>query len=520
MSGTQTSENVLEMRGITKVYPNGIIANKDVNFSVRRGEIHALSGENGAGKTTLMKMLFGLEKIDGGEIYIKGKKIENISSPMDAIKNGVGMVHQHFMLVDDLTVAENMVMGMEPRKAGLFIDREKAVRMAEEISLKYNLAINPREKVRDLSVESKQKVEILKALLRGAEILILDEPTAVLTPQETEELFKELQAFKEAGHTIIFISHKLREIKELCDRITIIRAGKTMGTFRVADVSEQDISRLMVGRDVILSVDKEPAVPREVILSVRGLNYTDSAGVQVLKDVNLNLRRGQILGVAGVEGNGQSELIQAVVGLAHFRSGEIIFDGDAIRGKSIRQIREMGMAYIPQDRMTMGIAPNISIQDNLISDRYYRDDYSGRAFLKAQHIKRETEKLVDEFQVVCTDRLQSVGSLSGGNIQKVVVAREFSSTPKTVIAEQPTRGVDVGATEFIRRRIVSLRDAGAGVLLVSADLNEVLELSDSIIVMFGGEVAAYFPDSSQVTEEMLGLYMLGIQKMNPSEILF
>lgn len=513
-------EYVLEMKGIVKVYPNGIVANKDVNFSVRKGEIHALSGENGAGKTTLMKMLFGLEKIDSGDIFINGKHITDISSPMDAIRHGIGMVHQHFMLVDKLTVAENMVLGMEPRKGGALIDFEKAVQMTEAISKKYNLPINPREKVGNLSVGSKQKVEILKALLRGADILILDEPTAVLTPQETEELFKELVGFKNAGHTIIFISHKLREIKQLCDRITIIRAGRTMGSFNVSDVTEQDISRLMVGRDVVLNVEKAPAQPKDVILSVENLNYTNFSNVQMLKNVNFQLRQGQILGIAGVEGNGQNELIGIITGNIPCNSGSIVFHGKSLQNRSIRAIREEGMSYIPQDRMTIGIAANSSIADNLISDRYYRPSYSGKAFLRPKRIREDTEKLISEFRVLCADRQQSIGSLSGGNIQKVVVAREFSSSPRAIIAEQPTRGVDVGATEFIRKKIVAMRDAGAGVLLVSADLNEVLELSDSIIVMYNGEIAAYFPDSSDVTEEQLGLYMLGIQKMTAAEIAF
>lgn len=513
-------EYVLEMKGIVKIYPNGVVANKDVNFSVRKGEIHALSGENGAGKTTLMKMLFGLERIDSGEIYINGEKVTDISSPMDAIRHGIGMVHQHFMLVDKLTVAENMVLGMEPRKNGALIDFEKAVQMTLEISKKYNLPIDPREKVGNLSVGSKQKVEILKALLRGAEILILDEPTAVLTPQETDELFKELIGFKEAGHTIIFISHKLREIKQLCDRITIIRAGRTMGSFNVCDVTEQDISRLMVGRDVILNVEKAPAKPKDVILSVDSLSYTNYNSVKVLNNVSFQLRRGQILGVAGVEGNGQSELIQIITGNLPYNSGNVVFCGSSLRGKSIRTIRQSGMSYIPQDRMTVGIAAESSIADNIISDRYYRKPYSGTAFLHMKKIRSESDALIEEFRVRCADQYQNIGSLSGGNIQKVVVAREFSAAPAAIIAEQPTRGVDVGATEFIRRKIVAMRDEGAGVLLVSADLNEVLELSDSIIVMYGGEIAAYFPDSSHVTEEQLGLYMLGIEKMSPAEISF
>ncbi len=520
MTEENAYENILEMRNITKIYPNGFMANKNINFSVRKGEIHALSGENGAGKTTLMKMLFGLEKIDQGEVYIKGEKVDNINSPMDAIKHGIGMVHQHFMLVDKLTVAENIVLGIEPRKFGVFTDLKKAVKMTQEVAQKYNLNIDPYEKVGNLSVGSKQKLEILKALIRGVEILVLDEPTAVLTPQETDELFKELIEFKKQGHTIIFISHKLREVKELCDRITIIRAGQVMGVYNVDEVSEQDISRLMVGRDVILKTEKGPAHPKDVVLEVDSLNYTNSEGVKILNGINFELRAGQIMGIAGVEGNGQSELIEIITGVTKYNYGKVILHNQEIKNKSIRQIRDLGMSHIPQDRMKRGIAANCSIADNIVSDRYQKKGFSGKFFIHPQKIAEVSDKLIQDFKIFCSSALQPIGSLSGGNIQKVVVARELSSNPSVIVADQPTRGVDVGATEFIRAELVSMRDAGAGVLLISADLNEILELSDSIIVMFEGEIVAYFPDSSTLTEEELGLYMLGLKKMNAEQVSF
>ncbi|WP_243108725.1 ABC transporter ATP-binding protein [Clostridium rectalis] len=504
------------MDNITKVYPNGMVANKNVNFSIKNGEIHALMGENGAGKSTLMKVLFGLETPEEGEIYLKGEKVK-IDSPTTAIKYGIGMVHQHFMLVPSLTVAENMVLGIEPRKKG-FIDFEKAISITEEISKKYNLIVDPKAKVADLPVGIKQKVEILKALLRGAKILILDEPTAVLTPQETKELFIQLNTLKENGHTIIFISHKLKEIKEICDRITIMRSGRSVGVHNVKDVSEEDISKLMVGRDVILKIEKEKSVPKEASLKVKNLNYLDETGKQVLKDINFNVRKGEILGIAGVEGNGQRELIEIITGLKNYNNGEIYIENTDIKNLSIKQIRQLGTSHISEDRMIYGAAGDASIKDNMISDRFDSKSLNNKGLLNMGKIHSMVNSLVKDFKVKCDDSSDPVKMLSGGNIQKVVVAREFSSEPKFLIANQPTRGIDVGAIEFIHKKIVELRDNKTAVLLVSADLNEVMELSDSLMVMYGGEIVAYFEDSSKVTEEELGTYMLGIKKQSPEEI--
>ncbi|SHH88974.1 simple sugar transport system ATP-binding protein [Clostridium collagenovorans DSM 3089] len=507
---------LLEMKNITKVYPNGIVANDGINFSVKEGEIHALMGENGAGKSTLMKILFGIEQPEEGDILLRGQKV-SLTSPNVAIKHGIGMVHQHFMLVPSLTVAENMVLGVEPKKLGL-IDMDKAITMTEELSKKYNLTVDAKAKVEDLPVGIKQKVEILKALLRGAKILILDEPTAVLTPQETEELFVELVNLKKQGYTMIFISHKLKEIKQICDRITIMRNGKHMGVFDVAGVTEEDISRLMVGRDVVLKVDKEKANPKDTVVKADGICFNDETGKQILKDISFSVRSGEILGVAGVEGNGQRELVEVLTGMAKASKGDVVNSGVDIKNLSIKQIRRLGTSHIPEDRMTHGVAGSVSIEQNIISDKYDSKELSGKFFMNMKKIRELSEKLVKDYRVKCNSIHQGVKMLSGGNIQKVVVAREFSSNPKFIIANQPTRGIDVGATEFIRKKLVELRDDGTAVMLVSADLNEVLELSDSLIVMYGGEITAYFEDASKITEEELGFYMLGVKKQSPEEI--
>lgn len=509
-------EEILLMDKITKVYPNGFVANKDVTLSINKGEIHALVGENGAGKSTLMKVLFGIEQPEEGKIYIKGKEVNN-NNPLEAIANGVGMVHQHFMLVPSLTVAENVVLGMEPKKNGLF-DFEEAVRITEEAVNKYNLKVSARAKVEDLPVGFKQKVEIIKALVRGAEILILDEPTAVLTPQETAELFVELKHLRDQGHTIVFISHKLNEIKELCDRLTVLRLGKSVGKAIVADVTEQEISKMMVGRDVVLKVAKDPAQPKEAVLKVRDLRIASDTGRTIVDNISFSVRKGEILGVAGVEGNGQSQISEAITGLLDFQEGSITVNDVDVKGKTIRQIREMGVSHISEDRMTYGVAATSGVKDNVISDRYYKKEYNKGLLLDKKKIEDLSDRLIKEFLIKCDDRDRAVKMLSGGNMQKVVVAREFSNNPKLVIANQPTRGIDVGATEFIRKRLVELRDEGTAVLLISADLNEVLELSDSLIVMNEGHIAAYIPDASSISDMELGEYMLGVKKQTPEEI--
>lgn len=510
------TEYILRMENITKIYGNGFMANKNVNLRVKKGEIHALIGENGAGKSTLMKVLFGQEQPEEGKIFYKGEEIK-ITNPLVALAHGIGMVHQHFMLVPSLTVAENMVLGIEPKNKGFF-NYQEAVRLTEEVSKKYNLPIDPRAKVKDLPVGYKQRVEILKILLRGVEVLILDEPTAVLTPQETEELFVQLRELKKQGYTIIFISHKLNEIKALCDNLTVLRNGRVTGTAKVADLTEQDISRLMVGRDVMLTIDKEEAKPKKTVLKVRNLTYKNSDNKAIVNNVSFSIREGEILGIAGVEGNGQREISSLITGLIENQSGEIkLFDED-ITNISIRKIREKGVAHISEDRMTYGTVADASVEENIISDRYYKDDYNKYGLLDKKKIAELSNELIKEYRVKCDSKDAEIRTLSGGNIQKVVAAREFTSNPKLIIANQPTRGIDVGASEFIRKKLVSLRDEGAAILLISADLTEVITVSDSLLVMSEGKIVAYFEDTKNLTEETVGEYMLGIKNQTAEEI--
>ena len=511
------NEYVVQMKGITKVYPNGIAANQGVDFNVKRGEIHALMGENGAGKSTLMKMLFGLEQPTEGEIYVNGEKV-SLTSPTVAISKGIGMVHQHFMLVPNLTVAENMVLGMEPKHKGMFMDYKKAVEITEEYAKKYNLHVDPNAKVRDIPVGMKQKVEILKALVRGAKILILDEPTAVLTTQETEELFKELIHLKEQGYTMIFISHKLHEIKQITDRLTIMRSGKSMGVYQTADISKEEISRLMVGRDVILTVEKDQAQPTDVVLRVRHLEYTNEWNKKMLNKLSFDVRKGEILGIAGVEGNGQRELVDMLFNLNTPDSGTATVNGQSVIGQPQRKIRDLGVSLIPEDRMTFGMAGTATIEENLMSDRSADKKYNNGPLFNMKKMHEDSDQLIKDYKVLCKSRNQQVGMLSGGNIQKVVVAREFSADPILIIADQPTRGIDVGATEFIRKKLVELSRAGAAVLLVSADLNEVMELSDSLIIMYNGGIAAYFEDTTSLTDAVMGEYMLGLKQQSDEEV--
>lgn len=510
------SDELLTMTGITKIYPNGVMANDRVDFSVRRGEIHALMGENGAGKSTLMNILFGEHQPEEGTITLNGKPV-TIGSPMQAIALGIGMVHQHFMLVNNLTVAQNIYLGMEPKKNGL-VNEKKMVKDAVEIAARYNFKIEPEERVADIPVGMRQKVEILKALARGAKILILDEPTAVLTPQETDELFHELELFKESGHTIIFISHKLKEIKQICDRITIMKNGRSVGTYDMKDMDIRKISRLMVGRDVVSSIEKKPADPNRTLLKVEHLSCSNDEGTPVLKDVSFSVRGGEIVGVAGVEGNGQTELVECITGSRREYTGNIVLQGGSIRNKSIFRIRRGGMSHIPEDRMTQGLAGDATIEENLIADKMGLPSIGWGPVLSGKKIRAGADRLIKQFRIKCSSGKQMVSMLSGGNMQKVVVAREVSSNPMVMVANQPTRGVDVGASEFIHEKLVELRDSGKAVFLVSADLNEAIELSDSLMVLYGGEIVAWFPDASKVDERELGYYMLGIKKQSEEEI--
>lgn len=498
---------VLEVKDLTKIYDGGILANHNVNFSVDKGEIHALVGENGAGKSTLMKILFGLESITRGKVFINDEEVK-FSSSKDAINHGIGMVHQHFMLVGSLTVAENLTLGVKGR--GFFQDKNKAIVETNEIAKKYNFHIDSDKLVRDISVGMKQKLEILKVLYRGAKIIILDEPTAVLTPQETEELFEKLIELKKQGLTIIFISHKLNEVKELCDRVTILKNGKTRGTYLTKDVTEEEISRLMVGRDVVFEYSREKMEPNGDLLKVHGLGYTDYFGVKRLDGVSIKVNAGEIVGVAGVEGNGQSELIDIIMGSLKSEAGRVIFKEKDITDKITGDIRKEGISYIPEDRLFNGCAEEMSVGDNLIVSNI--GNFTNKfGIINSKKVKEHCNELIKKYLVKTKDENQPMKGLSGGNIQKAIVAREFSALSDLLVISQPTRGVDVGAIEFIHNKILEKRQEGKGILLVSADLSELIGLSDRILVMHKGKVVANLNNTTRVSEEVLGLYMLGVK---------
>ena len=513
---TMEQEIILEARNITKVYPGGVVANHNVNLQIKKGEIHALVGENGAGKSTLMKMLFGMLAPTEGQIFVDGKEV-HFSSSSDAIADGLGMVHQHFMQVPSMTVAENLILGAETGTA-FKVDRKEAVRITTELSDKYNLKVEAKEKVEDISLAMRQKLEILKALYRGAHILILDEPTAVLTPQETEELFEQLKLLRENGHTIIFISHKLNEVKALCNRMTILRDGKTMGTYEISDLDEHEISRLMVGRDVSLDIEKEEMEPGKTVFSVKDMVYVDQFGKTRLDHVSFSIREGQILGIAGIDGNGQSELVEAIVGTLKQQQGTITMNGKDISNASVLARQEAGISHVSEDRMKFGTAPKLSLEDNAISKVYYTDKLKTHGLLDSKKISEFTNRILKEFLVKFDNSKQSIAELSGGNVQKVVVGREFDYEPDLLIMNQPTRGIDVGAIEFIRKKIVDMRSRKKAILLVSADLSEILSLSDTILVMHEGRIVGHISDVKNTSENELGLYMLGVKEDSKEQI--
>ncbi len=510
-------QELLRMEGITKVYPNGFMANKDVTLSVNEGEIHALIGENGAGKTTLMKVLFGHENCQEGKIYINGQETK-IANPLEAIAKGVGMVHQHFMLVPNLSVTDNIMLGMEPGRGQIY-DGKKAAQMVAEAAQKYQLDVDPNALVRDLSVGYKQKVELLKALIRGAKVLILDEPTAVLTPQETRELFVQLKVLREQGYGIIFISHKLEEVMELCDRCTVLRHGRVTGHGEIKDLNPTMLSRMMVERDVVLEINKETAKPEDTILQVKNLNYVNDIGKRVLADVSFGVRAGEVVGIAGVEGNGQTELSEIISGLLTRTDGEIFLNGTETGGKNIKEIRQLGLAHISEDRMKYGIAPNLSIRENIASIYLENKRFKKGPFLNVRELNKFVDQCIEEFEIACTGSSSAVRFLSGGNIQKVIIAREFCSGANFILANQPTRGIDVGTTDLIRRLLVRYtREKGYGSLLISSDLNEIMEVSDRLLVMRGGRITAHFRDLKALTVDELGEYMLGVKTMTPEEM--
>ena len=507
---------ILEMNHIAKIYGNGVVANADVNFNLKEGEIHALVGENGAGKSTLMKMLFGMEQPSRGEIILRGSEV-HFAGSKDAIAKGIGMVHQHFMLVESFTVAQNIMLGMEKEK-GLFVDRQGAEQFTHDLGEKYNLSVDAKEKVSNLPVGIKQKVEILKALARGAKILILDEPTAVLAPQECEQLFENLKELQKQGHTIVFISHKIPEIKEISDRVTIMRSGRTVGTYPTVELTEQEISNLIMGSALDTSIMKQKGTFGDLALQVENVSYTDDAGVEVVRNVSFGVRKGMIFGMAGVQGNGQVELVQMLTKTLPVQKGKITFEGQDIRPLSIREIRDGRFGYIPEDRLEQGVAGKEAIRDNMIANRVGTEEFCHRGFLKQKEIDAYVEENIRRYEIRCEGGSQPISMLSGGNMQKVVVARECGHSPQILIAEQPTRGVDVGAAHIIHKQLIKLRDEGCAILLLSADLSELMKLSDVVGVMYDGRMVAYFDTTAGLNEEALGLYMLGIEQQGQEQI--
>ena len=497
----------LELRGITKRFP-GVIANRAINLTVEPGEIHALLGENGAGKTTLMNVLFGLYQPDEGEVLIDGKTV-TFHDPGDAIAAGIGMVHQHFMLVPVFSVTENVMLGVESVRGplGQQLDRPTARKRILEISAAHNLKVDPDALIEDLPVGVRQRVEIIKTLYRHSDLLVLDEPTAVLTPQEDEELFEIMRSLKASGTSIVFITHKLNEVLEIADRITVLRAGQVVGTTTPAEASEESLAAMMVGRHVSLVVDKEVAEPGEVVLEIDDLVVKDDRGHITVDGVDLQVRSGEIIAIAGVQGNGQTELVEAITGLRQPLSGTIKIAGEAVR-LTPRSILEAGVAHVPEDRLEDGCVPAFSVAENLVLNTYYRPPFSRGLQLERDAIESSAEQLVKDFDVRTPSVFNSVGNLSGGNQQKVIVAREFSRPVRLLVAAQPTRGLDVGSIEYIHRRIVEKRDEGAAVLIVSTELDEVFALADRIAVMYQGRIVDIL-DPEEATPQQLGLLMGG-----------
>ncbi len=501
-------EPVLELRNVTKRFP-GVLANDHIDLDLKQGEIHALLGENGAGKTTLMNILYGLYAPDEGEVIVRGKKVD-IQDPGDAIEAGIGMVHQHFMLIPVFTVTENVMLGEESVRYGDFLDRESAAQRIREISERYKLEVEPEVCVRDIPVGVQQRVEIIKLLYREADILILDEPTAVLTPQEADELFKIMRSLVEQGKSIIFITHKLREVLDVADRITVLRRGKVVGTTTPKEADKNKLAEMMVGRAVQLGVDKDPAKPAEAVLEVRDLVVLNDRHQVAVDNVSFEVHAGEILGVAGVQGNGQSQLVEAVTGLRAVHDGTITLLGQDVSRANPRTITELGTAHVPMDRQRDGLVLPFSVADNLVLNTYYLQPFTQGVVLQNETILETAQNRIEEYDIRTPGPLTPAGSLSGGNQQKVIVAREFSRPIKLLVASQPTRGLDVGSIEYIHRRIVEKRDEGTAVLLVSPELDEVMELSDRIAVMYRGEIIAIVL-REEATKEQIGLLMAGIE---------
>ncbi|MCW5722307.1 MAG: ABC transporter ATP-binding protein, partial [Devosia sp.] len=503
---------LLEALSIGKTYPGGTVANDGVSLSIAAGEVHAVVGENGAGKSTLMKILFGIEQPDRGELRLEGKPV-SFANPRDAIDHGIGMVFQHFSLVPSFSVYENVVLGSEPRK-GIKFDREKAIAEVRALSEKFRLAVDPLPPVGRLPVGQQQRVEILKALYRDARILILDEPTAVLAPQEVEELFVAVRALVAQGRTVIFIAHKLPEVLEISDRITVMRAGKTVGSVSASAVTEDSLATMMVGREIALRVERARS-RGPVVCAVKGLTLHAENGATLANDLSLNVHGGEILGLVGVEGNGQAELLEAIAGLRPAAGGTITLDGADLKDRTVLERRALGLASIPEDRIARGLATGASIAENLVATRLADRRFVRRGLLDLKAIKANAKHLIESYSIRAGGPGFAAGTLSGGNMQKVVVARELAEQPKMLLVNQPTRGVDLGATQFIWKSLTQARDNGAAILLSSADLSELLALSDRLVVFYRGSIVAVFHNSDDLTAETLGTYMLGLNTQEP-----
>lgn len=500
-----TQDYVIEMRNITKIFGE-FVANDHINLNVRQGEIHALLGENGAGKSTLMNMLAGLLEPTSGEIAIQGQVV-TIDSPSKAAHLGIGMVHQHFMLVDAFTVAENIILGSETTKAGV-LDMKQAIQDITALSKKYGLDVDPTAKVADISVGAQQRVEILKTLYRGADLLIFDEPTAVLTPAEIAELLKIMKNLVAEGKSIILITHKLDEIRAVADSVTVIRRGKSIETVAVAGASNEDLAEWMVGRSVSFKTEKIPANPKEVVLSIQDLVVNENRGIPAVKGLSLEVRAGEIVGIAGIDGNGQSELIQAITGLRKAKSGQILIKGEEVIGKTPRKITEMKVSHVPEDRHRDGLVLEMTVAENIALQTYYKEPNSKNGILNYAAINGKARQLMEEFDVRGAGELVPAKALSGGNQQKAIIAREIDRDPDLLIVSQPTRGLDVGAIEYIRKRLIAERDKGKAVLVVSFELDEILDVSDRIAVIHDGTIHGIV-DPAKTNKQELGFLMAG-----------
>ncbi|GFN36249.1 ABC transporter ATP-binding protein [Tepidimicrobium xylanilyticum] len=506
------AEKLIELRNISKQFP-GVLANDNVSLDIEKGEIHAIVGENGAGKSTLMKILYGLYQPTYGEIYINGEPVK-IKTPLDAINLGIGMVHQHFMLVPSFTVAENIVLGVEPRKNKVFTDYHEAVKIAEKLSEEYGLRVDPHAKVESLSVGIQQRIEILKVLNKGADIIILDEPTAVLTPQETEELFKVIRSLVDKlGKTVIIITHKLQEVLDLSNRVSVMRQGRMVGTLETKNANEQILAEMMVGREVLFEDLMRKNISKKEVLKVKNIKARDNRGLIALKGVSFNLHSGEILGIAGVEGNGQSELLEVLTGLRLAEEGSILVNGVEAINKQPLEIRELGISHIPEDRLSTGLSREATLTENMILGFHRKEPYAIKGIhLNRKKIRERADRLIKEYDIRTPSQDVIADNLSGGNMQKMVIAREFSFDSEILIIAQPTRGVDIGAIEFIHKEIINKRNEGAAILLVSADLDEIFRLSDRIITLYEGEITGEFL-RDEITKNEIGLYMTGKRRL-------